>query len=169
VWCTSSHWTSATARRGQTCAPACSPATPPRALWDRLAVQVEAAGFSVERGHCGGANGRTDLAARTVRVRDDVEALQAVKTLCHELAHVLLHDGTEYATACRGRAEIEAESVAFLVLTSAGVDPGAYTFPYVAAWSEGETARVVDTADRVVTCARSIVAGLGFDADKPAA
>ena len=87
----------------------------------------------------------------------------SVKTLAHELAHVLLHDGTEHATGCRGRAEIEAESVAFLVLTTAGVDAGCYTFPYVAGWSDGNTDRVADTADRVITCARQIIAGLGLD------
>ncbi|MCA1702149.1 MAG: hypothetical protein LC808_02310 [Actinobacteria bacterium] len=45
-----------------------------------------------------------------------------------ELAHVLLHDGSEYATGCRGRAEVEAESVAFVVLSTAGVDAGTYSF-----------------------------------------
>ena len=38
----------------------------------------------------------------------------------------------------RGRAEVEAESVAFLVLTTSGPESGAYSFPYVAAWSGGE-------------------------------
>lgn len=137
----------------------------PAALWELLAAQVDAAGFSIERGACSGANGRTDFDAHSVRVCDDVAPAQAVKTLAHELAHVLLHDGTEYATGCRGRAEIEAESVAFLVLTTAGVDAGSYSFPYVAAWSDGNTDRVADTADQVITCARQIIAGLGLDSE----
>jgi antirestriction protein ArdC len=137
----------------------------PAALWDLLAAQVDAAGFSIERGACTGANGRTDFDAHSVRVRDDVAPAQAVKTLAHELAHVLLHDGTEYAAGCRGRAEIEAESVAFLVLTTTGVDAGSYSFPYVAAWSHGNTDRVAHTADRVITCARQIIAGLGLDSE----
>jgi len=61
-------------------------------------------------GDCDGANGQTDFVTRTVRVRDDV-----------------------HATGCRGRAEVEAESVAFLVLSTAGV----YSFAYVARWSGG--------------------------------
>ena len=141
----------------------------PAALWDLLAAQVNAAGFSIERDACTGANGRTDFDAHSVRVRDDVAPAQAVKTLAHELAHVLLHDGTEYATVCRGRAEIEAESVAFLVLTTTGVDAGSYSFPYVAAWSDGHTDRVAHTADRVITCARQIIAGLGLDSDNAVA
>jgi len=57
----------------------------PGALWDALAAQVAAAGFALERGWCDGANGTTDFAARTVRVRADVEPAQAAKTLAHEL------------------------------------------------------------------------------------
>jgi hypothetical protein len=79
-----------------------------------------------------------------------------------ELAHVLLHDGSEYALGCRGRAEIEAESVAFLVLSATGIDAGDYSFAYVARWSDGEPERIAKTADRVVTCARGIVDQLGL-------
>jgi hypothetical protein len=57
----------------------------PEGLWDALAHQVTEAGFSLERGDCGGANGRTDYLTRTVTVRADVEPAQAVKTLAHEL------------------------------------------------------------------------------------
>ena len=116
----------------------------PGPLWHSLAAQVEAAGFTLERGGCAGANGRTDYATRTVRVRDDVDAAQAAKTLAHD--HVLLHDGGEYNTGCRGRAEVEAESVAFLVLSSVGLDAGAYSFAYVASWSDGVPERVIETA-----------------------
>lgn len=135
----------------------------PATLWDGLAAQVQAAGFTLRRGDCGAANGRTDFAARTVCVRDDVEALQAVKTLTHELAHALLHDGSEYSLGCRGRAEVEAESVAFLVLSAARLDAGSYSFAYVARWSEGNPKQVAKTADRVITCTRTIVDALGIE------
>ena len=45
-------------------------------------------GFSVERGDCRGANGYTDVTYRIVRVREDVGASRAVKTLAHEVGHV---------------------------------------------------------------------------------
>jgi hypothetical protein len=95
-------------------------------LWDRMARRVAAAGFGLERGPCREANGLTDYARRVVRVRDDLHDLQAAKTLAHELAHVLLHDRTEYAPGCRGRAEVEAESVAFLITAAFEVDAGDY-------------------------------------------
>ena len=62
----------------------------PPGLWDSLAELVEAEGFQLTRGDCGGANGFTDYLGREVRVRADVDDAQAVKTLAHELAHVLI-------------------------------------------------------------------------------
>ena len=41
----------------------------PTGLWDALADQVRARGFTVARGDCGAANGVTDYVARTVTVR----------------------------------------------------------------------------------------------------
>jgi len=54
--------------------------------------------------------------------------------------------------------EIEAESVAFCVMTACGLDTSEYSFPYIAGWSSGrdmkelkaslETIRV--TADEII-------------------
>lgn len=129
----------------------------PAALWEALAAQVAAAGFDLSRGDCGGANGVTDFSARTVRVRDDVAPAQAAKTLAHELAHVRLHDGGTNALGCRGRGEVEAESVAYLVCSAAGLASDGYSFPYVAHWSGGDVAEVRKAAERAIGCARSIL------------
>jgi len=126
-------------------------------LWDALATQVQAAGFRIERGECRGANGSTNHAQRTVRVRDDVSDAQAAKTLCHELAHVILHTSTEAYFRCRGVCEVEAESVAHLVCQAAGLTTDAYSWPYVALWAEGKSEVVRETADRVIMTARSIL------------
>ena len=75
-----------------------------------------------------------------------------------------MHDGSEYATGCRGRAEIEAESVAYSA-TPPGSPPPPYSFGYVAHWSGGDPAAVKDTAERVVTTARTIVERIGVLAE----
>ena len=133
-------------------------------LWDALSVQVKAAGYTVERGDCFGANGRTDHSVRTVRVRADVSDAQAAKTLCHELAHVMLHPDTAEYFQCRGRSEVEAESVAYLVCQAAGLVTDGYSWPYIAHWSDGEAKVVQETAGRGLDAARSILAGLEGDA-----
>ena len=167
----------------------------PEDLWDALAAQVRDRGFQLNRGGCGGANGLTDYTGRTVTVRADVDDAQAVKTLAHELGHVLLHDPSGLATIttpgrahtpgraltpgepvltpetvstsagqCRGRLEVEAESVAYLVASAHGLDTAAYSFPYVAGWADTvggvEVDQVVQgTADRVLTAAKVVLTG----------
>jgi hypothetical protein len=131
-----------------------------RGLWDALATQVKELGYTLERGDCYGANGRTDHSTRTVRVRDDVSDAQAAKTLAHELAHVLLHPCTTTYFQCRGKSEVEAESVAFLVCQTAGLVTDGYSFPYVARWADGDAGVVRDTTERVLEVARVILAGL---------
>ncbi len=131
----------------------------PAALWEALAAQVAAHGYTLTREDCGQANGLTDPAARTVRVRPDIADAQAVKTLAHELAHIECGhtaDGYDYR-GCRGRAEAEAESVAYIVTAWAGLDAGAYTVPYVAAWSAGDTDVVRAAAATVTAAARRIL------------
>jgi len=94
-----------------------------------------------------------------VRVRSAVADAQAVKTLAHELAHIECgHTADDFAyTGCRGRAEAEAESVAYIVTAWAGLDSGGYTVPYVAAWSAGDTDVVRAAAATVTAAARRIL------------
>lgn len=131
----------------------------PAALWDALAAQIAAHGYTLTRGACGRANGLTDPQARTVRVRPDVTDAQAAKTLAHELAHIECGhtaEGFDY-TGCRGRAEAEAESVAYIVSSWAGLDSGVYTVPYVAVWSAGDPGVVRAAATTVTAAARRIL------------
>lgn len=143
----------------------------PEGLWASLALLADAHGYTVERGDCGGANGYTDPATMTVRVREDVSDAQAVKTLVHEVAHVMLHTSerslTEDAIKHRHIAEVEAESVAYLISTSHGLPSDAYTLPYVAGWSNGKPEVVAATADRVLKAAKQILAVT--QAEEPAA
>jgi antirestriction protein ArdC len=137
----------------------------PTMLWDRLANLIAEQGFSLERGECGAANGWTNYTTQTVRVRNDVEDAQAVKTLAHELGHVLLHEPSMIAgTNCRGHREVEAETFAALVCELAGLPTSSYSAPYVASWStelitENEdviavllkhTKRVLDVIEHVI-------------------
>ena len=73
------------------------------------------------------------------------------------------------AGRCRGQLEVEAESVAYLVASTHGLDTGAYTFAYVAGWAGevdgaridgGRVEQVVrGTAHRVLTAAKDVLAG----------
>ena len=142
----------------------------PAALFEGLAHEVERAGFQLLRADCSPANGSTDFLARTVTVRPDCSSAQATKTLAHELGHVLLHDEERFRVArgvdCRGVAEVEAESVAFLVCQSAGLTTDDYSFPYIARWARGDASLLRTTADRSLGAARRLTAALGLT-EKP--
>ena len=134
----------------------------PAGLWDALEGQVLGHGYTVHRGDTGRANGWTDPASRTVRVSGAVDDAQAVKTLIHELAHIEaghVGDLPTYAT-CRGRCEVEAESVAYVVAAAHGLDAGGYSFAYVAGWAGGDLSIVRQAADTVIQTARRILAPL---------
>jgi antirestriction protein ArdC len=132
----------------------------PVGLWDQLAKQVAAAGFMLSRGDCRGANGRTDYASRTVTVRADVDDAQAVKTLVHELGHILCDHESQMMFGCRGRLEVEAESVAYVVANAVGMSTDSYSLPYVASWTAGSIDQVKSTADKVVRVSAAILEGL---------
>ncbi|GAA0993321.1 ArdC-like ssDNA-binding domain-containing protein [Subtercola frigoramans] len=142
----------------------------PARLWDGLAARVEAEGFAVLRvpheGMIHGANGVTDFAARTVAVRENMDPAAQVKTLAHELAHVLLHgpDNAD-ATGHRGIGEVEAESVALMIGAAHGMDTSSYTIPYVTGWASNVDGRspvevVQATGERVRKTAATILDNL---------
>jgi len=136
----------------------------PPGLWDDLQVFIEAQGYTVSRGDCGGGtNGVTQFDTRQVRVRDDLDDAAACKTLAHEAGHVLLH-GDRTAATDRGLKEVEAESVAYLVTAAHGLDSAQYTFNYVAGWAlqavtpvHGLDDVLRSTGQRVLTAAATIL------------
>lgn len=120
----------------------------PAGLWDGLADQITAAGYELRlvssAASLGGANGITDFMAREVSVRVDMDDAAQVKTLAHELGHVLLHAPQRSSLSAevgadaslhRGIAEVVAESVALMVGAAHGLDTSSYTIPYVATWA----------------------------------
>lgn len=142
----------------------------PAGLWEGLAARVEAEGFTVlwvpHEGLIHGANGVTDFAARTVAVRENMDPAAQVKTLAHELAHVLLH-GPDNADAVghRGIGEVEAESVALMIGAVHGMDTSSYTIPYVTGWADSVDGKtpvevVQATGERVRKTAATILDGL---------
>ena len=111
----------------------------PATLFERLAAVGESRGFSVRLDPMrdSAANGDTAFGERRIRVRETLSPAQQVKTLAHELGHSLLHgDGTTE----RALAELEAESVAFIVCQAVGIVSDEYTFGYVASWMGGDAA-----------------------------
>lgn len=78
---------------------------------------------------------------RIVSLNEAKSVNHQVKTLVHELAHVLLRWNTELGELqlTYSQEEVVVESVAFTVCGSAlGLDTSGYSIPYIASWSEDE-------------------------------
>jgi len=91
-------------------------------------------GFNVEDYEFGATiNGDCSHPERRIRIEARNDPVQRLKTLAHELAHALLHQ----CVTDRALAELEAESTAYVVCQSLGLDTGGYSFGYVATWAGG--------------------------------
>ena len=129
-------------------------------MFDRLVELLTPDGWTVEKTYAGGGgvNGYCDHSARRIVVEQDREPAHQVKTLLHELAHASLHDPADVDyTAERGRCEVEAESVAHVVLAGLGLDTSAYSLGYVTGWANGEAAVLRAAAQRVMGEARRML------------
>ena len=120
-------------------------------------------GFTVEEDYLPGeVNGDCDHGLRRIRVEVRNDPRHQVKVLGHELAHAILHADREGLT--RERAELEAESVAYIVCHGLGIDSSEYSFGYLASWGGGgdDTRRAIsESAERIQRAARSILDGAG--------
>jgi hypothetical protein len=107
-------------------------------------------------------NGECDFEKREIRIRTGLDAAQVAKTLAHELGHALLHFPSELPVGGLSRdiAELEAESVAYVVCHELGLDSSQYSFGYIANWA-GDGKRAVwgieTSAGRINKAAHTIL------------
>ncbi len=128
-------------------------------VWSAVVGQLEDDGYTValhSRSPIEKWNGMTTWGERSVKVADDLEPPQRIKTLLHEWAHVQL--GHEHRlTGDRDVKEVEAESVAYLLSQTIGLDSQSYSIPYVTGWAGGDAELVQSTAEAVLTTTKRLV------------
>jgi antirestriction protein ArdC len=103
-------------------------------------------------------NGDCNHALRRIRIEVRNGQRQQVKTLAHELGHAILH--ADRAGLSREQAELEAESVAYIVCAGLGIDTSEYSFGYLAVWAGGgEQARraIAESAQRIQMAAHRVL------------
>ena len=68
---------------------------------------------------------------------NEMNKAQIIKTFLHEMAHAELHhaDNPQKENLTRSTAELQAESVAYVVSSYYGIDTSEYSFSYLSGWS----------------------------------
>lgn len=146
-------------------------------IYAQIVEHLTGNGVNVVRKPCAGnTNGYTyrdgEEATPTVTIDPDLSPAQAAKTALHEAAHIELgHLGEDYAdyVAHRGRYEVEAESVAYVLAGMLGLDSSTYSTGYVAGWAtRAETDVLKSTAARVLAAVHTLTTALEGDTDDEA-
>jgi hypothetical protein len=151
-------------------------AAPPHLLTELVAFG-EARGYRVEivdQDRLGSANGRCIPGAHLIEISRDLSPLMTVKTLIHECGHLLLHSPSLASSDFdRPLAELEAESIAYIVMQNLLVDgrvldSASYSTGYVTHWAGGGSEAIAGlrtSAERIGKAARTIVDALADGAE----
>jgi antirestriction protein ArdC len=127
-------------------------------MLDPLTAYLHSGGWTVLREPLSRANGYTDRDRHVVVIGRDLAPEHAAKTLIHEAAHIALchiDDANEYRQH-RGRMEVEAESVAYIVGGLKGFDTSRYSIGYINGWANEDLDLIRNTAQCVLRCARTL-------------
>tara|TARA_B000000557_G_C20797681_1_gene454032 strand:- start:1034 stop:1894 length:861 start_codon:yes stop_codon:yes gene_type:complete len=104
-------------------------------------------------------NGFTNFTQKLIQIQKDMSQLQKTKTLAHEVAHKLMHKELNYLE-CREIAEVEAESVAYIVLNYFGFKTDDYSLKYIAGWQEDDKKTFKNSLSNIYNTANKIIDAL---------
>lgn len=141
---------------------------------DALTSFMGSLGWEIEYAETpGGVSGYAKVdGSKKIVISDKDDTLQQFSTLVHESAHAILHadeDGNPDEEAMseayegdlhRGLREVEAESTAYTVLKTMGIDASRYSVGYIAQLSGGDPEVVISTGTRVGYAQKKILEGM---------
>lgn len=81
--------------------------------------------------------GYYSISNKEIVINDNMSDTQTLKTLIHEIAHSKIHDADLKKYNAHER-EVQAESIAYVVCSTYGIDTSEYSFGYVAGWSSSK-------------------------------
>ncbi len=90
----------------------------------------------------GEAKGYYDSVKKEIVIKEGMSELQTMKTAVHEISHARLHDRdtmlAKGGLKDQKTRELEAESIAYVVLSHYHLDTSDYSIPYLASWSSSQ-------------------------------
>ncbi len=105
----------------------------------------------------GGANGVSEGGA--IKIVESLPVAQKFSTMCHELAHELLHRGDRRAQTTKAVRETEAEAVAYVVCRSVGLECSTRASDYIQIWN-GDEQVLIQSLELIRDVATHIITSL---------
>ncbi|WP_324908410.1 ArdC-like ssDNA-binding domain-containing protein [Baekduia sp.] len=99
--------------------------------------------------------GYCNIGRRRICLNANNSVNQRVKTLVHELSHMLMQEIREQEDrppVTYAEEELIVEAVAFTVTASLGLDTSSYSIPYLASWSERAPLETIEQAAETIDC-----------------
>lgn len=106
-----------------------------------------------------GSHGYYHTVEKRIAIKAGMSERQTIKTTVHEIAHSLLHS-KEQDKVDRDTAEVQAESVAYVVCNALGMDTSEYSFGYVAGWGSKDAKELMASMDTIKKAAQTIIDGI---------
>ena len=103
----------------------------------------------------GAEKGYYSLSDNQIVIKANLPQLQTCKTLLHETVHSRLHSKDNKAIS-KVDAEIQAESVAYIVSKHLGLDTDSYSFPYIGTWAKSPD-KVKDNLEVIRKAANELI------------
>lgn len=133
-----------------------------------LEALKEAAGVPISFEYiAGGVKGYFSPAEKKIVIQEGMQRLQTIKTLCHEMTHAKLYSDLKNQEKSREQAEIEAESVAYILCKNLGLDSSSYSFEYLSSWNDENLTEfknsletIQKTADEMIKSIRQMLEDL---------
>ena len=119
-------------------------------IYERL-YSVLSKKFTIKEVAGTSSKGSYNLESGVISIRTDLEYLQRIKTLLHEVAHHYDFELNPKDDIPRNRREILAESVSYVVSLRLGLDTSAYSFSYIQSWlkDKDELKIIADTVQKI--------------------
>ena len=97
-------------------------------------------------------NGCYNDSDKSISIKDGMPPRQTVKTLIHEIGHAFAHTKEQLNDLPRTREiiETEAESIAFIVCDSLGIDTSDYSFPYISTWARDDHKKILKSSMKTI-------------------
>lgn len=121
-------------------------------VWEPLVALVESLGGTVALEDTRPAGGYMRPADLHIGINEHASVNARVKTLTHELAHLLVRVDKQEGdpTLIYATEELVAESVAMSVTGVLGMDSSEYSIPYLASWSERADIEVIEAHAKLI-------------------